>query len=639
MREVSESRFVFRRDAGFSLVEVMVACLVLGILAAAVIGIILQAQSASVTNRSRIAASNLAARELDIVRDEFHRTPAAPMQIADQGTVVNPHPLDGEATGQPLVIDGTPYTVTRSVEWNIMGNGKSACDGGSLVIYPTLGVTVSVSWPHMGSVKPVTSTTALAPDKGSGISGTDSFIAVKVSDQSGAPSVGRTVLVQGGSQSKTGTTDAEGCAVVQVSPAVGTGTAYTAQVVDSGYVDISSTANPVKNVGTVSQGQLANNVTFQVAIAGTVRVHLVDSAGNPVTSPPPGAQVTLDAKEYSGDSSAHAYPATGPLVTISGLWPTDYGAYYGTTPPTTGYAKQTLAPGGTIDLNAVRELGQTSITGLPDGTIVHVGASGATSCSGTTLVGTVSGSDPLAVSLPPGDWTFFAEMPSAACSPGPTVSLVGGPNGAIPWQMSTLTVQGAPAGSTVYAVEASRVTNAGSCPPAASVAPVTVTAAGVQVPAGTWYVYAVAGASCATPTGQYPATVTYGNDYAITWGSHQVTLSITSIDPISSTGWFTKTYYWPTVYVSKAAIAGLNCSRSGITYKADGTALVSLPLNGSGTTWSATTVVPEGTWYVIGNDQNGSNGQTRWSSPTCKLAGTVTVGPFSGDTSIDYTAN
>ena len=639
MRELSSRRPTRAGDAGFGLVEVMVACLVLGILAAAVVGIILQAQSASVTNRSRIAASNLAAREIDMVRDEFHRSSAAPMQIADAGTVVNPHPLDGQVAGQPLVIDGTPYTVTRSVQWNIMGNGQSACDGGSLVIYPTLGVTVSVTWPHMGLVKPVTSTTALAPDKGSGISGTDSFIAVKVSDQAGVPSAGRNVLVQGGSQSKTGTTDADGCAVVEVSPAAGTGTAYTAQVTDAGYVDISSTANPTKSVGTVSQGQLANNVTFQVALAGTVRIHLVDSAGNPVTAPPAGAQVTLDAKEYAGASSTQSYAATSSLVTIGGLWPTDYGAYYGTTPPAAGYAKQTLAPGGTIDLNAVLELGQTSITGLPAGTVVHVGPSGTASCSGTSVVGTVSGTDPLAVSLPPGDWTFFAEMPSAACSPGPTVSLVGGPNGATPWQFSTLTVQGAPAGSTVYAVEASRVTNSTSCPPAASTAPVTVPSTGVQVPAGTWYVYAVSGGSCATPTGQYPAAITYGNDYAIASGSHQVTVSITSIDPISSTGRWRTTYYWPTVYVSNTPVSGLTCSRSGVSYTAGGAALVPLPLNGSGTTWSATSVLPEGTWYVIGNDQNGAYGQTQWSNPTCKLAGTVTVGPYSGNLSINYTAN
>ena len=75
------------------------------------------------------------------------------------------------------------------------------------------------------------------------------------------------------------------------------------------------------------------------------------------------------------------------------------------------------------------------------------------------------------------------------------------------------------------------------------------------------------------------------------------------------------------------------------TMRLCGTALVPLPLNGSGTTWSATTVLREGTWYVIGNDQNANAGQTQWNNPTCKLAGTVTVGPYSGDTSINYTAN
>ena len=122
-----------RPDAGFTLVEVMMAIVILGILSAAIVGIILQTQGSEATNRSRIAASNLAAREVDMVRDQFHRDTDQPTVIAKLGTVVNPNPLAGGTAGQPLVVDGTPFTVTRSVHWNVTGTGKSACDGGTLV--------------------------------------------------------------------------------------------------------------------------------------------------------------------------------------------------------------------------------------------------------------------------------------------------------------------------------------------------------------------------------------------------------------------------------------------------------------------------------------------------------------------------
>ncbi len=125
-----------------SLVEVVVAMVVLAIMASAVLGIILKAQAAGVNNRARISAANLAAREIDILRDEFGRTSDAPATIAASGVVVNPHPLAGGTAGAPLTVDGTQYTVTRSVAWAITGSGDSACEGGSLVDYPTLAVTV-----------------------------------------------------------------------------------------------------------------------------------------------------------------------------------------------------------------------------------------------------------------------------------------------------------------------------------------------------------------------------------------------------------------------------------------------------------------------------------------------------------------
>ncbi|GEA82900.1 type IV pilus modification PilV family protein [Cellulomonas gelida] len=341
-----------RGDDGFSMVELTVAMLVLGILSMVVVGIVLQTQAMSVSNRSRVAAANLAARELDIVREEFSRDADAPAEVADEGTVDNPHPLTGQVAGQALVVDGTSYTVRRTSAWNLTGHGVSACDGGSVVNYPTLRVAVEVTWDGMGQVAPVTSVAALAPRKDDKVVGTHGYVAVKVSTAKGAPSSGRSVIVYSATETRSGVTDASGCAVVQVNPA-SSGTLYSARLSDSGYVDVSGTAEPVKSVGLVERGKLNNNTTFAYDKAMALRIRFVDAAGDLVAdSDVAGQPYTLVAAEYAGASGARLLVADAAVVDLTGLWPTQYGAYLGTLPPAGGYA--TVAPGGpgipTIDV-------------------------------------------------------------------------------------------------------------------------------------------------------------------------------------------------------------------------------------------------------------------------------------------------
>lgn len=643
-------------DAGFTLVEVMMACVILGILATAVLGLILTTQSQNVTNRSRIAASNLAAREMDLVRDQFHRSKTAPVEIATQGTVVNPHPMDdpsdgGSHTDEPFVIDGKQFTITRTASWDMYKGGTSACDGGEYVTYPTLAITVSVTWPNMGSVKPVVSTAQLAPDKGFGIPDTDSFVAVRVSDENNERQAGRSVKISGGGQTTTVTTDGSGCAVVEVSPAVGVGTDYTAQVVDLGYVDTSSTAQPTKDVGFVGRGQLANNVAFQVARAGTAHVDLVDSTGAPVAHPPAGAIITLDPSESS--ASAVQVPITGPSVEVHNLWPTEYRAYYGDTPPATGTISQTLEPGGTVTLTAVLQLADTTVAGLPAGAVLQAVAGDAATCTGATTLGTSNGTAPIPVHLPPGDWSFFAVFPYAACSPGPQPTLVPGTNGAITWAYSTVTSPGLAAGSTLHLAEQSKVTNVGTattCPTVQAGMTLDVPAAGLAVPAGTWVVWASnASGQCAKPSNPPKITTLYGQDAVVSWAAHQVTLRVTGVKYVGSKG---SSYYWPTVYITQTPLSGLTCTggtNGGVRIAATNAKLsaASYKDNKSNPTTSGNNrdlndfTAQDGPWYVIANDQNGNNNQSpRWTgsgNASCKLAGTVTIDAFSASpTSLTY---
>ncbi|WP_454048519.1 prepilin-type N-terminal cleavage/methylation domain-containing protein [Cellulomonas sp. Marseille-Q8402] len=606
------------RDRGMTLIEVVVAMVVLGILAAATLTVILKAQEGSADNRSRVAAANLAAREIEMVRAQFGASKAGPRAVADAGTVTNPHPLSDGVAGQPLTLDGTAYTVVRSVAWNIVGNGASACDGGSLVKYPSLNVTVTVTWPDMHGVAPVVSSTTMAPEKGEGVQTGAAFVAVNVVDSDGEPNAGRSVRVSGAGTARTAVTDSSGCAVVEVTPGVA-GTDYTAQMIDSGYVDISRAAQPSKPVGKVMPGALNNSVSFAYDRAASLRLRFVDSAGTPVDGGSLGSSsVTLVASEFSGPNGRSEWPVTGTVTSVVGLWPTQYGAYFGTTAPSE-YRSADLEAGATVDLDVLVGAATSAIAGLPAGTteVVAVPAS-ATTCTG--LGNRVV--DPAGFTVLPGSWTFYATGAAFLCSPGPSaVALDDGANDGISWSTTTLRVNNAPAGS-LWGVSRSRVGGATitTCPgPGYAGVAVPLDAARngpLAIPAGDWFVYVTtggAGDTCvSTPGSQYSMQLPYGAATTLTWPAQTTKLSVTSLRSSS------------TVVLSKTSLAGNNCRTSGD---------VRLGPTGSQSTSStlSTTVSRPAagtqTWYAYVLRSN-----------TCTSIGTFVVGTASTDLSKAATA-
>jgi prepilin-type N-terminal cleavage/methylation domain-containing protein len=607
-------------DRGTSLIEVVVAVVILAILSTAVLSVILKTQTGQVGNRARIAAANLAAREIDLVREEFLRTDLAPVTIADAGTLTNPHPLDGQTAGQPLRVDATAYTVVRSVTWNITGDGQSACEGGALVVYPTLGVTVAVTWANMGFIKPVVSFASLAPSKGQGIPGTDSFVAVKVVDALGAANPGRSVTVTSGSETQTGLTDATGCAVVQVSPAVG-GTAFTATMSDSGYVDISGATNPAKTTGALLQGQLNHEISFAYDRAGSVRVTLVDPGGASLADDDVwGAQMTLVASESSGTSSSTSYVVTAVRTTIPGLWPGNYGAYYGTVAPVGGYLTQDLSPGGTVDIEVPFEIASSALTGLPAGTtsVIAVPAGGGCTGSSARVVAAAG------FSVLPGAWDFYASGPSFTCSPGPFgVDLIAGVNSDVVWGTTTLRLTGVPVGGTVWAVERSKATApVTTCPTASAAVALNIDGARtapVAIPAGDWYLFltdgAAGGACTGFPLAINPSTLAHDVANVKAWPvvPTTITLRVTSI-PNTSGG----ASSWPSVVASPSLVTASSCTRTA--FPVTGT----VALTRSSSTFSAT--VATGNWYIYAWDQGTTGGSYTVWSPRCRFGGTMRAG-------------
>lgn len=576
------------RDAGMSLVELVVAMLVLGIMASAVLGIVVKAQSASINNRARVAAANLAAREIDIVRDEFGRSTQAPTDIADAGTVVNAHPLPGGVAGQPLQVDGTSYTVTRSVRWAVAGTGKSACDGGSRVEYPTLAVEVTVTWPSMGQIEPVAASTQLAPPKGAGVPENASFVAVGVVDSQGAPSQGRGVRVSSTGESQTGTTDESGCAVIRVYPPA-TGAAYTAQLTDTGYVDVNNATTPSKSVGTMRPSQLNNSVTFAYDRAASLRLTVVDSSGAQVPDDvTAGTSVTVTSVGSTGATASTSRTLSGSVTTLTGLWPTTYGAYYGATPPAGGYPTVLLTPGSSSDLAVTLDYARGSLVGGPPGatTFTAVPGAGACTAAGAKTV------DPAGFALMPGSYSFFASGPGFDCAAGPSSqALASGDNDGLEWESTSLQVTGAPTTGTLWAVSTSRVSGTLTTCPAASLAgyAINVDAARsgpTELPAGSWYVFRTAGAADAaclgTPLGQYPKAVPYRGTTIIGWSEAAPTASLTG------TG-FTGGRYMIVSTQTVSSCNGSGYSTTGTSYTAGpasngGSLSVTVPRPASGTT-------------------------------------------------------
>jgi len=615
-----------RDESGVTLIEVVIAAVLLAILASAVLTILLKTQSAAIGNRGRIAAANLAAREIELVKDEFARKPTAAVEIADAGVagvVTNPHPLDGGVAGQPLILNGTAYTVERSARWNVTGlTGRSACEGGTLVAQPTLGITVSVTWPHMGTIKPVVSSALFAPEKGNGVPSTASFVAVSVKDSRHAPNPGRAVSVVSASEVRPGTTDESGCAVIQVNPAAA-GTPYTISLGDAGYVDISGNMNPLKATGPVGRGVLTGPFEFTYDLAGQVRLTLVDPSGGSLTDiQVNGSQVTLVAGESSG-TKRPADTLHGVVTTISGLWPTEYGAYFGLTPPLLGFTSLQLAPGGLIDLTVDFEMATTKLSGMPAGTtsVKAVPSATGTTCTTSGWV-TVS---PAAVSLMPGTWDFFAVGSSFACSPGPRAqALDPGVNDDITWGTTTFQLNSVPAGNTLWAVERGMAGGSlATCPTSAQAATAqnieTARIGPMVLPAGNWYLYLTSGPAAGGTCVKFPATinpsaVAYGVANVQTWPAPTpVTVNVSSVPSFG-------TWPSPTTYATIVATSVKSASCNSTVFTTPGTQ-VSF---GSASTVSGS--LNQGTtWYIYSWDtRSGTQDTSR-----CKFGGTVNAGPNS----------
>lgn len=422
-------------DSGFTLVETVVAMVLLVGMISAVLVILGAAAGTTGSDRKRIAAANLAAREVEMVRNRFQNDTdmrtvtddeARAAMYATVGDTTNGYPLPGGTAGDPLVVDGMPYTVQRQVTWLPLGSGASACDGGTLVDHPGLAVHVEVTWPSMAGVSPVVSDTVMTPPKGL-VNSSSGFAAVRVLDRDSQPSPSTPVTLLGPSGSFSDTTGPDGCSVFMVADA---GT-YTASASRLGYVAPDGGATP-SQARTVDIGELqgyelyldhASALQATLAVSGTAP----DAGAYGLPQTAPGMTVANSNLQPYGVRSF----ASGTLLT-PGLfpWPEGYTAWSGTCPDADpagapSFGTRTATGGGTRgQTDAVTlTLRPLKVVVNPDHAVSFriVATSTSTGCPGgdATLVlgrGTVSDlgdgtySDYQAVlrsSLPPGSWSVY----------------------------------------------------------------------------------------------------------------------------------------------------------------------------------------------------------------------------------------
>jgi prepilin-type N-terminal cleavage/methylation domain-containing protein len=148
MLKLAVSR-VSRRDDGFTLVEVIVAITVFGIIIAGALVGVASVMRVTSDNSARSTATNLAAGAIDTARIEAQNNITGMAGSTDQPTV-----------------DGRKYTVKRTLDWQYTDgttNRCSAAASGTTAQLLFLNVHIKVTWPGMGSAAPVTQETVFSP--------------------------------------------------------------------------------------------------------------------------------------------------------------------------------------------------------------------------------------------------------------------------------------------------------------------------------------------------------------------------------------------------------------------------------------------------------------------------------------------
>jgi Tfp pilus assembly protein PilV len=239
-------------DAGFTIIEVVVASTLLLVAFVAAAGLFISGTRVSGDTRMRVVAAQLASSAIEAVRG-----PAAdPSKFT---TAVQPG-----TTVTTKTINGLKFTITQQMQWVAQSSTASACDSGGIGTNAVLQVNESVTWIGAGATAPVEATTTLAPPAGAYSAATGS-IGVKVLNAAGQ-GVPNIAVQAAGPMTRTQSTTTEGCAFF----AYLTPGSYTVAVVAGTGVGDQEQLTPSQGAS-VTVGQ-TTSMTFNYDTAATITV-------------------------------------------------------------------------------------------------------------------------------------------------------------------------------------------------------------------------------------------------------------------------------------------------------------------------------------------------------------------------------
>lgn len=302
-----------RDERGTTLLEVLVAAVVLVVISGSITSMIVAAQSGSGQQRVQAVAADLAQSTLEDLRSR---------------KFTNLMNLDATTS---VTAGGVAYSVRSQSEWAMQGaTGATACDAGSNGGAAALKVSATVTWQEMKRA-PVKLDTLVAVPVGS--SSRRGNLVVQISNALGIGVPGVNVTVAGMSRA----TDDTGCVRFAGVPEG----RYTLTFSKAGYVT-PALANVSSEQVDVVAGQ-TRNVSKEYDVPGTARIRFVTAA--PTVTPVAMASAVFKAVGVA-DAVFTAAPAGTRVTTVdkAGLYPAASGYQAYTDSCATGFPASAAVP-------------------------------------------------------------------------------------------------------------------------------------------------------------------------------------------------------------------------------------------------------------------------------------------------------
>ncbi len=409
-------------DAGFTLIEVVVAMLVFAIIATGFLMTLTASMVTTRDTRTRIVAANLASQQIDLIRSQSV--------------------FDVTNSTRHIDLNGDTFHVTVSSSWATASGATATCEAGAATdALAYRQVTVEVTWDNMpAGSRPIFSDTSLAPSSKINDPSRGTIL-VGVIDTAGVGVSGATVSLSPANGVAAVTTDSDGCAyLLKVPPA----TSYTVSVSKTGYVSEQQLTTPTAAVsvtaGVTSRASFAydkaatytltyaNNVADAVSLPTNLTTTFLSTYGNrqvaaTTNANPKSFSLYPIPSGYSIISGGYAELSESPSATCLAPDPSEWTA----TSTQIGKRPDAVAgaPGSTVTASV--PMGVVKLTGLTGSsgrfiTAVYAGGGAGDPGCGYTAKPTYTFSDSAVssgaatIALPYGTWKLYRGTSSGSTS-------------------------------------------------------------------------------------------------------------------------------------------------------------------------------------------------------------------------------